>query len=179
MSTHIALLRGINLGNKNKLPMRDLVAIFEDCGARDVRTYIQSGNVVYRAAAKAAARMAERVTRAIRERHGLDVPVVQRTRDELVEAIRENPYATEAADPKAVHLAFLAERPSDAAVAALDPARSPPDTFVVRGREIYLHFPNGLGRSKLTNAYFDKTLGTVSTMRNWRTVLTLAELASS
>ncbi|HZN92159.1 MAG TPA: hypothetical protein VFB81_05620, partial [Myxococcales bacterium] len=83
------------------------------------------------------------------------------------------------ADPDTLHVVFLADPPPPAKVAALDPARSPPDEFQVRGREIYLRCPNGFGRTKLSNAYFDSKLGTISTVRNWRTVLTLAEMAGS
>ena len=174
---YVALLRGINLG-KRQLPMKDLARIFEDAGCADVRTYIQSGNVVYRAGAELARRVPGLVEAAIAERFGFDAPVVTRSAAELAAVVRANPYADEAeADPKSVHVGFLRERPSARAVSALDPDRSPPDTFVVRGREIYFHFPNGMGKSKLTNPWFDSRLGTVSTMRNWRTVITLEEMA--
>ena len=173
---HAALLRGVNLG-KRRLPMKDLAGIFADAGCADVRTYIQSGNVVYRAGAALARRVPDLVEAAIAERFGFDAPVVTRTAAELAAVVRANPYADEAeANPKSVHVGFLREQPSARAVAALDPDRSPPDTFVVKGREIYFHFPNGMGKSKLTNPWFDSRLGTVSTMRNWRTVLTLQEM---
>ena len=177
MGTYVALLRGINLGSR-RLPMKDLARIFEDAGCEDVRTCIQSGNVVYRAGAALARRVPGLIEAAIADRFGFDAPVVTRTAAELAAVVRANPYAEEAeANPKSVHVGFLRERPSARAVSALDPDRSPPDTFVVRGREVYCHFPNGMGKSKLTNPWFDARLGTISTMRNWRTVLTLEELA--
>jgi uncharacterized protein (DUF1697 family) len=176
-TAHVALLRGVNLG-KRRLPMKDLAAIFADAGASDVRTYIQSGNVVYRAGSALARRIPDVVEAAIARRFGYEAPVVTRTAAEMDAILRANPYPDEAeADPKAVHVGFLRDRPAAGAVAALDPDRSPPDTFVVRGREIYFHFPNGLAKSKLTNPWFDSRLGTVSTMRNWRTVTTLEEMA--
>ena len=173
----MALLRGINLGSR-RLPMKDLAAIFEAAGCVDVRTYIQSGNVVYRAGAALARRVPTLVEAAIADRFGFDAPVVTRTSADMSAIVRGNPYAEEAeANPKSVHVGFLRDWPPARAVAELDPDRSPPDSFLVRGREIYVYFPNGMGKSKLTNPWFDSRLGTVSTMRNWRTVKTLEEMA--
>jgi uncharacterized protein (DUF1697 family) len=178
--THIVLLRGINVGGKNKLPMKSLVTIFEALGCRNVRTYIQSGNVIFEADDTLAATLPEGVRAAIEEEFGYSIPVVQRTARELAEAVRQNPWVDddEAIDPKALHVAFLAEEPSEEAIAGLDPERSPGDEYRVLGREIYLKCPKGLARTKLTNAYFDSRLGTVSTVRNWKTTNKLLELAS-
>jgi uncharacterized protein (DUF1697 family) len=173
---HVALLRGINVGGKNKLPMRELVALFEDAGCADVTTYIQSGNVVFCAAPRTAAKLTEQLRARIRERFGLEVPVVLRDAAELASAARANPFLARGDEPDRLHVMFLADAPSKAAVAALDPQRSPSDEFVVKGREVYLSLPNGVARSKLTNAWFDAKLGTVSTLRNWRTVLKLVEM---
>ena len=175
---HVALLRGINVGGKNKLSMDDLAGVFVEEGCRDVRTYIQSGNVVLRAAPTLAARLASRVSERVRKRLGLRVPVVLRTARELQLVARGNPYLGAGADPDLLHVMFLADAPGKAAVAGLDAKRSPPDEFTVVGREIYLRLPHGAARTKLTNAYFDGQLATVSTMRNWRTVLKLVELSS-
>lgn len=174
--TFVALLRGINVGGKNKLPMVDLVKVFEGAGARAVRTYIQSGNVVFEAAAAAAERMPARIAVAIEARFGLHVPVVMRRAEELAKVARDNPLLAAGADADTLHVAFLADRPGAAAVRALDPARSPGDTFVVQGRDVFLHLPNGVARSKLTNDWFDRQLATTSTIRNWRTVLALLGL---
>jgi uncharacterized protein (DUF1697 family) len=177
MGTHVALLRGINVGGKNKLAMKRLVALFEAAGCEDVRTYIQSGNVVFESPAALAKRVPELVRVAIADELGLEVPVVTRTAKELAAVVRSNPFAKAGADESLLHVAFLAERPSRARVAALDPDRSPPDELAVKGREVYLHCPNGVARTKLTNAYLDRTLGTVSTARNWRTTRKLLEMA--
>jgi uncharacterized protein (DUF1697 family) len=174
---HVALLRGVNVGGANKLPMKGLAALFAAAGCSEVQTYIQSGNVVFRAADALARRIPALISAAIAESFRLEVPVVTRTAAELREVAEQNPFLRAGADPAALHVAFLAERPGAARVALLDPARSPPDQFAVRGREIYLHCPNGVGRSKLTNQYFDSRLATISTGRNWRTVLTLLALA--
>ena len=116
--------------------MKDLARIFESAGCADVRTYIQSGNVVYRAGAELARRVPGLVEAAIAERFGYEAPVLTRTAAEIAGVVRANPYASQAAeDYKSVHVGFLKERPEARAVAALDPDRSPPDTFVVKGRE--------------------------------------------
>jgi len=177
MARHVALLRGINVGGKNKLPMADLNALCAAVGCTEVSTYIQSGNVVFSASARLASGIADKIAQAIAKKLGLNVPVVIRSAAEMVAVTRNNPYLTPGANPDKLYVVFLADPPSAASVASLDAKRSPPDTFVVRGQEIYLCLPNGAGRSKLTNAYFDAKLRTVSTARNWRTVLQLAKLA--
>jgi uncharacterized protein (DUF1697 family) len=173
---HVALLRGINVGGKNRLAMTDLAGFFAKAGCTGVRTYIQSGNVVFTAEAGVAGRLAEAVSAAIHRKLGLTVPVVVRTAAELGFVARSNPFLKKGAPADALHVMFLAGMPAAKAVAALDAKRSPGDALAVRGREIYLHLPNGVARSKLTNQYFDSTLGTTSTSRNWRTVLKLVEL---
>jgi uncharacterized protein (DUF1697 family) len=177
MASWIALLRGVNVGGNNLLPMKSLASLFEAAGCARVRTYIQSGNVVFDAAEKLAARVPSEISRAIAGAHGFDVSLQLRSADELAAIARKNPWPD--ADPARLLVMFLAEAPSKKQVSALDPKRSPPDEFVVRGREIYLHAPNGFGGSKLSNAWFDKQLGTVSTGRNWRTVLKLLEMAAA
>jgi uncharacterized protein (DUF1697 family) len=173
--TFVALLRGINVGGKNKLPMRDLAALCTKLGCREVRTYIQSGNVVFAAAPRTAARFAAGLQRGITSKFGLNVPVVVRSSSQLRAVVAGNPWISRGVDAEQLHVAFLADLPARVSVAGLDPKRSPGDAFVVAGQEVYLHLPNGVARSKLTNAWFDAQLDTVSTIRNWRTVLTLLE----
>ena len=174
---HVALLRGINVGGKNRLPMKELAAMFRGVGCSDIQTYIQSGNVVFRAEAALARRVPALITGAIWAGFGLKVPVVTRTGDEIAAVAANNPFLTAGVDPKILHVAFLMDRPDPSSIAALDPDRSPPDVFSVRGGEIYLRCPNGVARSRLTAQYFDSTLKTTSTARNWNTVLALLELA--
>ncbi len=173
---YVALLRGINVGGRNKLPMRDLAEIFADAGCSDVTTYIQSGNVIFRATDDLAARIPGLITASIAGRLDLRVPVVTRSAAELAKVVSGNPYLEAESDFTKLHVAFLADRPTDDASASLDPNRSPPDAFQIQGGEIYLHLPNGAARTKLTNAYFDAKLGTTSTARNWKTVLKLHDL---
>jgi uncharacterized protein (DUF1697 family) len=175
VTTWIALLRGINVGGKNKLPMKELAAACTKLGCRDVRTYIQSGNVVFAAEKAVADRFAAGLQRRIEAEFGLRVPVVLRSAAQLRAAVAGNPFVADGVAEPELHVAFLADAPAKAAVAALDAKRSPGDSFLVAGREVYLHLPNGVARSKLTNAWFDAQLDTTSTIRNWRTVLTLLE----
>jgi uncharacterized protein (DUF1697 family) len=178
-SMHVALLRGINVGGKNRLPMAELVAMFERAGCSGVRTYIQSGNVVFDAPARVAEQVSSRVSAAIEKQLGLRVPVVLRTAEELRAVAAKNPFLAAGEDAARLHVAFLAALPSAAAGAALDPERSPPDRFALARRDLYLCCPNGMGRTRFTNDYLDRTLGTVSTVRNWNTVLALCELAEA
>jgi len=166
----LGLLRGINVGGKNILPMRDLSAIFESAGCENVRTFIQSGNVIFNASARASRSLAGIVAATIEERFGYKVPVILRTAQQLRDVVSKNPFLKPGSAEETLHVMFLADRPIPAKIAALDPNRSLPDAFIVRGQEIYLNLPNGGGKSKLTNAWFDAKLSTVSTVRNWRTV---------
>ncbi|MDQ1474419.1 MAG: hypothetical protein QOJ99_5899 [Bryobacterales bacterium] len=174
--TNLALLRGINLGGKNKIPMKDLAGFFTQAGCSRVLTYIQSGNVIFRADARTLKRLPDRITEQILERFGYRIPVVLRTSEELADAIANNPFLTPDAQENRLFMMFLADLPDKNSLAALDPDRSPTDEFFVRGREIYMYLRTGAAGTKLTNAWFDKKLGTVSTARNWRTTLKLNEL---
>ena len=176
-STWVALLRALNVGGRNRLAMAELVAAFEAAGAREVTTYIQSGNVLFRSGRKEAAEVATRVGAALTDRLGVEVPVVIRTCAELRAVARANPFLRDGADPAALHVLFLGGRPAASRVSSLDPARSPRDRFAVAGREVYLHCPAGIGRSKLTGDYFEGRLAMTATARNWRTVTALIEMA--
>lgn len=171
---HVALLRGINVGGKNKLAMKDLAAIFVEAGCADVATYIQSGNVVFTAVPRVAKAVPEIVAGLIESRFGIRSPIITRSAAEMSAVLDKQPFSE--ADDKALHVAFLADRPTSAAAKSLVPDRSPGDSFQLIGREVYLHLPNGVARTKLTNAWFDSTLNTVSTVRNWRTVNALVEM---
>lgn len=175
-ATHVALLRGVNVGGKNKLPMKDLVAIFSKAGCTDVRNYIQSGNVIFRATAGLAKRLPATVEGEIERQFGFRTTVVVRTLEELRKVAMNNPYLAREVDEGLLSVMFLAHRPEPTSIAKLDPDRSAPDTYIVQGDVIFLCTPTGLAKTKLTNAYFDSKLQTCSTARNWRTVLKLIEM---
>lgn len=174
-TTYVALLRGINLGARNKVAMPALRTLVESLGHEDVQTYIQSGNVVFRSAA-AKKDLAADLEAAIAGEFGVKAAVVLRTRAEVEKAVAGNPFVAAGADENALHVVFLGSPPTKAAAKTLDPDRSPPNEFALRGAEVYLHCPNGFGRSKLSVDWFERKLGGPATIRNWRTVTTLAEL---
>jgi uncharacterized protein (DUF1697 family) len=174
---HLALLRGVNVGGANKLAMADLKAVFERSGCTEVETIIQSGNVVFAAPQAVLRELTTVVAGHIRKRFGLETPVILRSAAELRTILEGNPFLEAGADPAQLYVMCLAAEPAADLVAALDPLRSPPDEFVVRGGNIYLRLPNGAARSKLSNAYFDKALRIIGTSRNWRTVARLCHAA--
>jgi uncharacterized protein (DUF1697 family) len=173
---HVALLRGINVGGKNMLPMKELAGMFVAAECADVVTYIQSGNVVFRAEDKVIAGLGAGIAKQIEARFGIRVPVVLRTAAEINAVIRRNPFFKAGLGEETLHVCFLADQPGKDLVAGLDAGRSTPDKFAVAGREIYMQLGKGVSGTKLTNAYFDSKLKTVSTIRNWRTVVKLAEM---
>lgn len=154
--------------------MADLVRLFEAAGCENVRTYIASGNVVFEGAAKVVKGLAAKIAGAIDKKFGLHVPVVIRSAEEMAAVARLNPHRK--ADPDSLYVMFLADEPGSEHVSSLDPNRSPGDVYKVVKRDIYLCLTRGAADTKLTNAYFDSKLKTVSTGRNWRTVQKLIEM---
>jgi uncharacterized protein (DUF1697 family) len=177
VTTYAALLRGANVGGRNKVPMASLRASVEALGFDDVTTHLQSGNVVFRAASRPESRLVTALETAIRRTFGLDLSVLVRTREQLARVQAANPFLARRRDPATLHVTFLAGRPSAAATRAL-PTSSGPDALAVHGREVYLWCPNGYGRTKLTNTWIEQRLSTRATTRNWRTVVALTELAA-
>jgi uncharacterized protein (DUF1697 family) len=169
----VALLRGVNVGGKAKVPMAALRAALTEDGFEDVATYIQSGNVVFRAPGDRKA-LARRIEQRITTDFGVSPKVILRTPAELARIVERNPFGRDASH---VHVLFLGSRPTAKAIRTLDPERSPGDELAVDGSQIYLYFPNGSGRTKLTLDYFERKLGVEGTARNWRTLLKLLELS--
>jgi uncharacterized protein (DUF1697 family) len=174
--TYVALLRGINLGSRNKVSMPDLRTLLTDLRAEDVTTYVQSGNVVFRSSVGRQPELIEAIEMQIKRDLGLSVTVLLRTKAQLAKILAGNPFANH--EPTELHVTFLADSPSRASVRELATRDFEPDGFRIVGREVYLHCPNGYGKSKLSNAYFEKAFDVAATTRNWRTVTKLAELAS-
>ena len=174
----VLLLRGANVGGRNRVPMAVVVKALRDAGCDSVQTYIQSGNAVFHAVDAVAADAATAVGAAVAAQVGRTIPVILRTREEFSQAVRVNPFPDGEEDHRTVHVGFSDLRAAPERIAALNPQRSPPDEFRVQGREIYLRLPNGAARTKLTSAYFDSVLGTTTTFRNWRTVLKLLAMVT-
>ena len=178
MGRRIVLLRGINLGPNKRVPMAELRELFSGAGFEDVRTYVQSGNVVFKSP-KSAAQLVGAIERAISSAFGLDVTVLVRSKQELAKVVAGNPFAGRAAEVTHLHVTFLAAAPAAGRVRDLRAREFAPEELAVHGREVYLHCPNGYGRTKLNNAFLEKQLGVAGTTRNWRTVTTLADLAKA
>jgi uncharacterized protein (DUF1697 family) len=176
MAQHILLLRGINLRSTNRVSMPDLRAVLEDGGFADVRTYLQSGNVVLSADAKAddVARTSERL---IKAEFGLEVPIVARTRAQLAKVVELNPLAKVAKNPKRYQVSFLATKPTRDVIRRVEEAAVAEERVVAIGREIYAWHPEGVARSRLWALLAGKQLGTTATTRNWSTVTSLLALA--
>ena len=167
------MLRGINLGARNRVAMPALRELFEDMGFTDVETYVQSGNVVFSATSKPRGHaIAKRVAK------DLDVtsPVLVRSATELAKIVTGVPFEGDAA---AFHVTLLEDKPKAAAVKAIDAEKFAPDEFAVVGKDVYLRCPKGYGVSKLSNAFWEKKLGTVATTRNWKTITNLRDLTSA
>jgi len=177
--TYVALLRGVNLGARNKVSMADLRALFADLGHEDVATYVQSGNIIFKSQITDAAKLAGEIERRIDRDLGLTITVLLRTKAQLAKVASGNPFAGSESEPTKLHVTFLADAPGRARVRELEAAQSGPDEFRVVGKEIYLHTPQGYGRTKFSGGYFEKQLGVAATTRNWRTVTKLVELAAA
>lgn len=178
MTTWVVLLRGINVGGGNQLAMADLRRSVEGIGYERVRTYIQSGNLVFDGD-DGEADTAERIRSVLVHQHGLQVPLVVRTAAEIARASMSHPDSGGSIPPKFLHVAFLDRAPESAAVLELEPDRWSPDRWRLDGRELYLSYPDGSGRSKMTIDRFERPWSVTATARNLTTVAKLADIASS
>jgi uncharacterized protein (DUF1697 family) len=169
MKTYVALFRGINVGGKSMLPMKDLVTLLEDLGAQNVKTYIQSGNVVFQSEETNASLLSNDISVAIKMRRGLEPRVLLLEPRELERVVESNPFREAESEPKTLHVYFLASVPPTPDLDALESLRGDDERFALKDGAFYLHAPDGIGRSKLA-ANAEKLLGVSATARNWRTV---------
>ena len=174
MATYIALLRAVNVSGKNKLPMADLREAVAEAGFDNVRTYVQSGNVVVDAKGSTARKIEKAMHELIAASFGLDVPVVARTAKQWREVLKTKHYAS--VDLKRRYVMFLDKKPAAAAVGRLAEIAAGEDSYVVDGTEIFLDLPTGAGKTKLTNKAIESKLGVAGTTRNWRSVTKISEL---
>ncbi len=176
MPTHVALLRGINVGGRNKVAMADLRDVVTSAGHTEVATYIQSGNVVFTSRKTDSAALGAALERAVKKRFGLPISVVVLSRAEFAKVVADNPYPDET-NPKALHAVFRAEAAGPdtrAAVATAEKrakAKGDPGEAAIVGRTLFMHTPDGLGRSELAAQLSRSKVG--GTARNWATVTKL------
>lgn len=174
-ATRIALLRGINVGGKNILPMARLREIAISRGFKGAQTYIQSGNLVFESS-RSAAKLTNELASAIESEFGFSVPTIVLTGTELTDAVEKNPWSN--AEIKALHLGVLSQKPTQKQVSAIPEIDSGDDQWRCDGRFVYFYCPNGLARTKLTNTFFERHLSRKMTVRNWKTTQKLIELIS-
>jgi uncharacterized protein (DUF1697 family) len=174
----VALLRGINVGGKHKLPMKDLAQIFTRAGGASVTTYINSGNVFFGAAPDKAAEIAAQAEREIVAQFGFAAPIVVCSAQEAAQIAKAHPFATPGTEAKQLYVCFLSGIPGAELVEKLDPNRAPGDVFLVQGRAVYLRLGDP-ARTKISIEYFEKVLQKTATMRNWNTTQKLAELSAT
>jgi uncharacterized protein (DUF1697 family) len=179
MPVYIAMVRGINVGQHKRMKMEKLRASCEALGFDQVATYIQSGNVVFKGPRLSPVAVSQKIEKRIADDFGFEADVITRTLDEFNKIIRANPLLKESGvDESRLHVVFLSGAPEAQAIEKLDSLTLPPDRVRVSGREIYFYFPNGVSGSSLWKHNLDRVLSVAGTMRNWRTVCTLDQMAS-
>jgi len=177
MARYVSILRGINVSGQKRVPMKELQAIYESLGYGDITTYIQSGNVAFEAVEKDPMVLKSAIEEAIKNHFGFDVPVLIRTRADLQKVLDENPFVKEKGiDVDKLHVTFLDETPQQSHIEKLMTYDYSPDRFVLSGREVFVYCPNGYGRTKINNGFFESKLKVGATTRNWKTVSVLAAL---
>ena len=176
MNTYIGLLRGINVGGNNKLPMKELVTVLEELGLQQVKTYIQSGNVIFQSDRTDKAELSAEISSAISRSHGFAPAILLFEIDQLQAAMRANPFPEGENAPKSLHLFFMDPAPQDPDLDALQALKAESERFVLIDKVLYLHAPEGIGRSKLAEK-FGRGWRVNITARNWRTVCKIMEMA--
>ena len=178
MAVIICMLRGVNLAGKRKIKMEALRALYESLGLRDVKTLLQSGNVVFRTERRDLVALTKQIEGAIERKFGFHSDVILRTSSELRDAIARNPFAKRAGiDASRFLVSFLVSEPGAEARGNVMRIKAEPEELRIDGREVYIYFPNGMARPKLSMALVERTLKTSWTGRNWNTVRKLLEMA--
>ncbi len=177
MPVTIALLRGINVGGKKKIKMADLRALFADLGMAGSQTLLQSGNVVFQSEQTDHSAIVRQIEQGIEQRFGFHSTVLLRTHAQFRDSVSQHPLAADDADPSKLVIMFLSDNPTLDAMVDLMELHIGPETIHIMGMEAYLYYPDGLGRSKLTNAFIERKLKVSGTARNWNTVTKLLALA--
>jgi uncharacterized protein (DUF1697 family) len=175
MDKYIALFRGINVGGNNILPMTELVKVLEDLGLSHIKTYIQSGNVVFQSKIVNSAELSQKICAAIEERYGFVIQVLILDVNELENAIASNPFLEAQAEPNTLHFFFLSSLPNNPNLKALESVKKDSEQFKLIDKVFYLYAPEGVGRSKLAMKV-EKMVGMAVTARNCQTVSKILEM---
>ncbi len=174
------MLRGVNVGGHHKIKMDALRALYQSLKLSHPQTYVQSGNLVFRTEERDLVLLARRIEQAIERKFGFRVPVILRTVSEMRDAIARNPFAGRGdIEPSKLAVTFLASRPSDEVRAKVLAIEADPEELRIDGRELYIYYPNGMARPKLSGPLVERTLAIPGTARNWNTVTKLLEMAES
>ncbi len=180
MNTYISLLRGINVNGQRKIQMKDLAELYAILGFEKIVTYIQSGNVVFSSKLNTLSKISQLIEKGIEDKFGYVVPVKVIEQNELQKIISGNPFLkVKGMDISKLHITFLSSAPSKENLKKIISADDDNDKMVIAGKEIYILCPNGYGRTKLTNSFFENKLKTNATTRNWKTINTLLEIAGT
>jgi uncharacterized protein (DUF1697 family) len=178
VAVFVALLRGINVGKHRRVAMADLRAALAEAGHAGVTTHLQSGNVILETRERRPDTLERSIEEILRTGLDLDIDVIVRKASDLTKIAKNNPFLGRGADPATLHVGFLKKKPAAAAARALAGTDFGSDELVLRGAELYLRYPGGYGRSKMTGAVFERVLRTPVTVRNWKVVTKLVELTT-
>jgi len=180
MQTYISILRGINVSGQKKINMKELKAMYESLSYQNVITYIQSGNVVFRSEKADEKVLAKTIEDAINAKFGFDVPVLVLTEKELRATIKNNPFLKQQDILiEKLHVTFLQQKPEPENIKKTEELEFSPDRFVISGKDVFVYCPNGYGKTKINNNFFESKLKVKATTRNWKTVNELQRLAES
>jgi uncharacterized protein (DUF1697 family) len=175
MAVYISIIRGINVGGRKKIKMGDLKDLYLSLNLKDVNTYIQSGNVVFKCQDVPPSELAEKIRKGIKEVSGFDVPVFIRTKKEFQKIIDCNPFKKE--DTNHLYVTFLSETPHEMPINEIDKVKDKSERFSIYSTEIYLLCPNGYAKTRLSTDFFERKLKVSATTRNWKTVNRLLDIA--
>lgn len=178
MAVIVSMLRGVNVGSHNRIKMDALRAVYESLRLRSPQTYVQSGNVIFGTEERDFGTLTKRIEDGIERSFGFRPSVIVRTRSELREAISRNPFASRPGiEPSKLLVVFFAGDPGPGARKKILGTHADPEEFLIHGRELYIYFPDGMARPKLSPAMIEKTLKTSGTGRNWNSVTKMLEIA--
>ena len=178
MPVYLSILRGINVSGKNKIKMEALKAMYKSLGFNNITTYIQSGNVVFES--KPSINLAQEIEKKIADTFQFNVPVIIRTKEEINKVNAQNPFLNQVnIEADKLHVTYLSQLPSKESISTISTFNFSPDEFIIVGKEVYVYCPNGYGKTKLNNTFFEKKLKVQATTRNWKSTSKLGEIVST